>query len=505
MCEGFDDEYEERNYEELLDRLSPNYRVVWNKKTGLQLAHEFPKGRTISEYFPIFYKKYRRSVDRLHTVLRCNASILFVFIEFSAQLDDKEIISADRKLSRTYPQSRLHFLIIKNNTEMQKWALGERELTPNISLFYINNDSVSDKIGDMGNKELYKRIISYFANNHFVDTALYNRLFSFEVETTKSLSEIKGKLSPLIYRDKWEKDYLKRHFEDFDSRKYGDKISKLLENLDDESATNVQNVISRLNLLKKYHYADIDIFSEDESKELHESRYHWRDVVPLKDDLFYSHGCYLPEHHFNTSVFVKQLNIPLLEKTTVQSLKNTDFIDVGAFIGDSAFILNKLAPRSIYAFEALPRNYELMNRTIELNHLGDVVIPVNSALGDTTGEVYIQDESACSSIQKDSQSGEKVAMTTLDAFVEAHPEINVGLIKVDIEGAEGAFLKGAVNTIRKFRPVLLLSIYHNISDFLNLKTEVEKLDLGYTFKISPPDCGRIVLETNLIAYVDDHQ
>jgi FkbM family methyltransferase len=276
--------------------------------------------------------------------------------------------------------------------------------------------------------------------------------------------------------------------------------------LDEESAMNVQNVISRLDLLRKSQYADIDIFSVSEEQELLATIKSVRNKeLKLQDDLFYNYGCYLPKNHYELAVFIKQLNISLLPPDTRLGLEGKDFMDVGAFIGDSAFVLNKLGPRHIYAFEALSKNCELMDRSIELNQLGNVVIPVNCALGDTIGEVYIQDEGSGSSIQQEEgQSSEKVAMTTLDAFVEAHPEINVGLIKVDIEGAEGAFLKGAVNTIRKFRPVLLLSIYHNVNDFLNLKTEVEKLDLGYTFKISTPTFGAIVVETNLIAYVDDH-
>lgn len=92
-------------------------------------------------------------------------------------------------------------------------------------------------------------------------------------------------------------------------------------------------------------------------------------------------------------------------------------------------------------------------------------------------------------------------MTTLDNYVFNHPEINVGLIKVDIEGMEQKFLKGAIETIRKFKPILILSIYHNWSDFLHIKTQLESLNLGYKFMISKPTSGAIILETELLAYL----
>lgn len=53
---------------------------------------------------------------------------------------------------------------------------------------------------------------------------------------------------------------------------------------------------------------------------------------------------------------------------------------------------------------------------------------------------------------------ETVQVDTLDAYMEG-TDIEVGLIKVDIEGAEQDFLAGARKTIEKHKPVLLMSIY----------------------------------------------
>ena len=317
------------------------------------------------------------------------------------------------------------------------------------------------------------------------------------------MPEINNKIFPIItYQNDWEKDFIRHNFSDFDSGICANQISALLQNLDEISASNVQKVLSRLQLLLKSSYANIDIFSMAEQQEIREIQKNKYNYLKLCEDLFYNYGCYLPENHYEDTVFIKQLNISLLPDNIISNLKGTDFIDVGAYVGDSAFILNKLLPRNIYAFEASTLNYELMKKSLKFNNLEDIVVPLNYALGATNKDICLKEDGACSVISTQESFNKSVKMITLDSYINEHPEINVGLIKVDIEGAETDFLKGAKNTIRKFRPVLLLSIYHNLSDFLNLKTEIEKLSLGYTFKVSSPTFGCIVCETNLIAFAE---
>ena len=44
-------------------------------------------------------------------------------------------------------------------------------------------------------------------------------------------------------------------------------------------------------------------------------------------------------------------------------------------------------------------------------------------------------------------------------------------------------LKGMLETLRKQRPVLCLSIYHTKEEFLNTKIILENMDLNYKIKI----------------------
>jgi hypothetical protein len=52
---------------------------------------------------------------------------------------------------------------------------------------------------------------------------------------------------------------------------------------------------------------------------------------------------------------------------------------------------------------------------------------------------------------------------------------------MDIEGAELSALKGGIETIKRFRPKLAISIYHSLDDFINIAAYLKALNLGYKF------------------------
>ena len=49
----------------------------------------------------------------------------------------------------------------------------------------------------------------------------------------------------------------------------------------------------------------------------------------------------------------------------------------------------------------------------------------------------------------------------------------MGLIKVDVEGFEPEVIRGALETIKKSHPVLVLSFYHTPEEFYEIKGYIE--------------------------------
>jgi FkbM family methyltransferase len=82
------------------------------------------------------------------------------------------------------------------------------------------------------------------------------------------------------------------------------------------------------------------------------------------------------------------------------------------------------------------------------------------------------------------ESGDvKIHSTTIDDFVIENLLKQVDLIKLDVEGVELEVLEGAVNTIKKFRPALAISIYHKFEHFFEIPLLIDRLVDDYTFHI----------------------
>jgi hypothetical protein len=51
--------------------------------------------------------------------------------------------------------------------------------------------------------------------------------------------------------------------------------------------------------------------------------------------------------------------------------------------------------------------------------------------------------------------GNDFEVSSLDAFVESHSLQRLDVVKVDIEGAEGLFIQGAIKTLGRFKPAIM--------------------------------------------------
>ena len=283
---------------------------------------------------------------------------------------------------------------------------------------------------------------------------------------------------------------------------FADKFLRLTDGLDEES---VEKIVRMLLRLSKYLNSDaekIDLFTRAEQEELRLLKENFdSEILKLSDNLYAYKKYLLPVNHFESSVFYFKHGLAEIE--TLDKVEGKSVVDVGGFIGDSVLILSELKPDKIYTFEAVPENYELLKQTVELNHVSNVVAE-KLALGAEAGRLKMNVYGSMStSIERKGVNYKdeiEVPVITLDEYVEKH-HLKVGLIKVDIEGGEPAFLAGAKSTICEQKPILLLSIYHNAHDFFELKPLIESWNLGYKFKIHKPTYGNTTSETLLLAEI----
>lgn len=275
------------------------------------------------------------------------------------------------------------------------------------------------------------------------------------------------------------------------------KYLNLIKGLDDESILTVARIISRALLLRNFRGGYIDFFSREEKDILDFLKYEYRpSFIKLEEGLFCYKGWLFPSDHVSPcAAYYEHF---LGDLSSLSDISQKCIIDAGAFIGDSALFMSPYTAKQIFAFEPGRDNYELLLKTIELNGLSNV-IPVNFGLGEREESINITKDLSASRCTNNAASNTETAnITTLDDFVEKN-SLDVGLIKVDVEGFERALLKGAVRTIKIQKPTLLLSIYHSGGDFFDIKKMIEDLDLGYRFKIKQQFAGSILAETLLIA------
>jgi len=276
------------------------------------------------------------------------------------------------------------------------------------------------------------------------------------------------------------------------------RYSCLTDGLDKESIHTIDRILKRIQIAKRNHGLPIGMY---DAKEKEDSRYLIKNfdcqIKKISGDCYAFKQYKLPIPHFEPCVFMSLHGIPEID-TDPGVLKEKDIIDAGGFIGDSVLVLAPYTERNVYTFEPVKENFDLLLKTMELNHIQNVVCE-NVALGSRQGEVSFQ-ENGSTSKKVVNSGGRGVPVITLDEYVREH-RLQVGLIKTDLEGMEQDFLAGAKETITNQKPVLLLSMYHNDSDFFEMKQLLESWDVGYHFKVRRGLEHSILLETMLIAEV----
>lgn len=191
-----------------------------------------------------------------------------------------------------------------------------------------------------------------------------------------------------------------------------------------------------------------------------------------------------------------------MPQTCLSQITGKDIIDGGAYIGDSILIFEEFVPRTVYAFEPLEENFILLNKTIYINKLRNV-IPLKIGLGnikEKTSITSFDSASFRSDIFKENL-GESIEITSLDDFV-MEKEIDVGLIKLDVEGSEFDVLLGAKNTIREYRPILIISVYHRDQDFFEIPKLIKEMKTQYKMRFLNLNRMSATLERIILAYIE---
>ncbi len=151
------------------------------------------------------------------------------------------------------------------------------------------------------------------------------------------------------------------------------------------------------------------------------------------------------------------------EPTTVAMLRRLvkpgdTVFDVGANIGYLSLVLRTCVEDGgrVASFEPMPLMAERLRANIELNGFTNIEA-VSAGLSDAAGSDLLTLHPA---IRLDGRIAEPqaVELIMLDDYVARHPIDRLDLIKIDTDGAEPRVLRGAAQTLRRFKPVVVIEL-----------------------------------------------
>lgn len=172
------------------------------------------------------------------------------------------------------------------------------------------------------------------------------------------------------------------------------------------------------------------------------------------------------------------LDSSILNADQIRAIAENAIIDGGAFDGDTVeMFVQMLGSRNalnIHCYEADFRNYEIIEEKIQNGKWKPHQISVHkTALWDKKGKIGFGGDGL--SGHADFNADIRVSAERIDDY----PYEKIGLVKLDIEGAERNALWGAAGTIKKYKPILAICAYHLQDDLLVLSDFIKSLNCGY--------------------------
>nr|WP_154894962.1 FkbM family methyltransferase [Paenibacillus xylanexedens] len=149
---------------------------------------------------------------------------------------------------------------------------------------------------------------------------------------------------------------------------------------------------------------------------------------------------------------------------------NPVIYDIGANIGNHTLYFSKyMNPETIYAFEPVPANFDLLQRNVESNNLNNVILH-NVAVGKSRKKtsVKINKNNMGECRLYDDPEGD-ISVIPIDEGNYKRPN----LVKIDVEGYELDVLQGMINILEKSSPTIWIEINENFNQVDHFLSELE--------------------------------
>lgn len=165
--------------------------------------------------------------------------------------------------------------------------------------------------------------------------------------------------------------------------------------------------------------------------------------------------------------------------TLAQAVRPGDVVfDIGAHIGYFTVLMSQAVGDSgrVFAFEPRPLNQRFLRRHISVNGCTNVEV-LNVSVGDRSGPARLETRTGTGTGHVSATGNIEVAMVSVDSLVDSGRLPAPTFLKIDVEGGEMAVLQGALHTLERHRPRMVLATH---GDEIDQRCREFLTPLGYT-------------------------
>lgn len=163
-----------------------------------------------------------------------------------------------------------------------------------------------------------------------------------------------------------------------------------------------------------------------------------------------THGCWLGSYEFET------------QRAFARLVRAGDVVyDLGANVGFYTLLAARLTGHEgeVYSFEPLPRNLAYLRKHVGMNRLRNSFV-IDAAVADFEGKTKFESSELPATAHLSESGDVAVRVIRLDSMVERGEIRPPNVMKIDVECSEVKALHGAVETLGKYRPRILLATHN---------------------------------------------
>jgi FkbM family methyltransferase len=150
----------------------------------------------------------------------------------------------------------------------------------------------------------------------------------------------------------------------------------------------------------------------------------------------------------------------------------------------------------IFGFEPMPAYAASLKDLVK--SVPTAITIIDKGLWSCDAVLVFTENGPASRVSESSDGTDSLPCTSIDTFMKEGPK-SCSLIKLDIEGSEIECLHGSLQTITQYKPKLMISLYHDVSHYIDIPLLI--MDHFPEYKLYMGHHGVTVNETILYATV----